>query len=241
MQGKIDAIELACLWSDERGTADLWYRVLNLGIPMALTAGTDAMNNLYRTMAIGTTRVYAHPDGRATPASYFAALKAGRSFATTGPLLDFRVGTAGPGQVVARGTGAQAWQLDLHTAVAVDTVEIVVNGVVVERLGGLAAPGTKRFRGTVPLPAGGWVAARVSGPRTTSWPAMDSYAYAHTSPVWIDHVGSTEPGARAAAARDLLAALTVAYQALEIGYPDAAHPRLLAHFAAARRLLSDIR
>jgi TolB protein len=73
VQGRINAIELACLWSDERGTTDLWYRVLNVGVPMVLTAGTDVMNNLYRTMAIGTTRVYVKPQGRADLANYFAA------------------------------------------------------------------------------------------------------------------------------------------------------------------------
>ncbi len=237
VQGRINAIELACLWSDERGTTDLWYRVLNFGVPMVLTAGTDAMNNLYRTMAIGTTRVYVQPDRPSALASYFAALKAGRSFVSTGPMLDFHVGRAGPGQVVPRGSGTQAWTLSVHSAVPVDTVEIVVNGAVVERLAGFAAPGSKSYSGTIQLPVGGWIGARASGPPTRSWPAMDSYAFAHTAPVWIARVGSTEPGARMTAARDLLRALDVADQALEIGYANADHPRLLAHFAAARRRL----
>jgi TolB protein len=238
VQGRINAIELACLWSDERGTTDLWYRVLNVGVPMVLTAGTDVMNNLYRTMAIGTTRVYVKPQGRVDLANYFAALKAGRSVVSSGPMLEFRVGNSGPGDVVMRGTGTVRWQLDVHAAMAVDTVEIVVNGAVVERLPGMASPGSKRYTGMVTLPRGGWIAARASGPPTRAWPAMDSYPYAHTSPVWIDRVGSSEPMARAAAARDLLRALDVADQALEIGYSGTEHPRLLAHFSAARHVLS---
>lgn len=235
--GRVNAIELACLWSDERGSTQLWYRVLNTGVPMVLSAGTDVMNNLYRTMAVGTARVYVHPERPAELASYFAGLRAGRSFVSTGPMLDFHVGGAGPGQSVPRGTGAVAWTLDVHTAMPVDTVEIVVNGTVVERIAGTILPGSKRLSGTVALPIGGWVAARVSGPPTRSWPAMDSYAFAHTSPVWIDRVGSVDPAARFAAAHDLLRALDVADQALAIGYADADHPRLLAHFAAARRRL----
>ncbi len=237
--GKLDAIELACLWSDERGSTDLWYRVLNAGIPMAITAGTDVMNNLYRTMAIGTTRVYVHPDKPSDVNSYFAALKAGRSVVSTGPMLDFHVGTAGPGQVIKRGSGTASYTLGLHSAVAVDTVEIIVNGAVVEKLGGLAAPGSQRYTGTVQLPVGGWVAARVAGAPTRAWPAMDSYAFAHTGAVWIDRVGSTEPGAKVAAARDLLRALDVADRSLAAAYGGAEHPRLLAHFAAARRVLSE--
>ena len=237
VQGNIDAIELACLWSDERGTADLWYRVLNVGIPMAINAGTDVMNNLYHTMAIGTTRVYVHPDRPSDARSYFAALKAGRSFVSTGPLLDFHVGSAGPGQVVNRTTAAQPWQLDVHTAVPIDTVEIVVNGVVVERFPAFTAPGSKHYSGTMNLPVGGWVAARVTGPATRSWPGMSSYAFAHTAPVWVDHVGSTEPAAKLAASRDLLRALGVADEAIAIAYAGVDHPRLLAHYAAARKLL----
>jgi TolB protein len=152
-------------------------------------------------------------------------------------MLEFRVGNAGPGDVVMRGTGMARWQLDLHAAMAVDTVEIVVNGAVVERLPGMTMPGSKHYSGTVALPSGGWIAARASGSPTRAWPAMDSYPYAHTSPVWIDRVGSSEPVARTAAARDLLRALDVADQALEIGYTGTEHPRLLAHFASARRML----
>ncbi len=238
VQGRIDAIELACLWSDERGSTDLWYRVLNTGVPMVLTAGTDAMNNLYRTMAIGTTRVYVKPERRENLSSYFAALKAGRSVVSSGPMLELRVGAARPGEVVRRGAGPTRWQLDLHAAMAIDTVEIVINGAVVERLSGLSSPGSKRYAGTVTLPVGGWIAARASAAPTRGWPAMDSYPFAHTSPIWIERIGSTEPVARGAATRDLLRALDVADQALAIGYTGADHPRLLAHFAAARRVLT---
>ena len=237
VQGRIDAIELACLWSDERGTAELWYRVLNVGIPMAINAGTDVMNNLYRTMAIGTTRVYVHPDTPSDPASYFSALKGGRSFVSTGPMLDFHVGRSGPGQVVMRSAGDQPWTLDVSSAMPIDTIEIVVNGAVVERLRAFTAPASKRYAGTVTLPSGGWIAARVSGPRTRGWPGMSSYAYAHTAPVWINRIGSSEPAAKLAAARDLLRALDVADEAVAIGYAGADHPRLLAHYAAARKVL----
>lgn len=239
VQGRVNAIELACLWSDERASMELWYRVLNTGIPMVLTAGTDVMNNLYRTMAIGTTRVYVKPERAGDLASYFTALKAGRSVVSNGPMLDFKVGAFGPGDVLPQGGGAYTWQLDVHSAVPVDTVEIIVNGAVVERLAGFVAPGSKRYSGTAPLPAGGWVAARVSGPPTRGWPAMDSYTFAHTAPIWITRVGSTDPDAKVAAARDLLRALDVASQAVDIGYADADHPRIVAHYAAARQRLTS--
>jgi hypothetical protein len=125
--GAVDLIEVACLWSDELGTSDLWYRALNLGVPIAPEAGTDAMTDFGRTMAVGTTRVYVRPDGPFTYERYLAALKAGRSFVTTGPMLDFRVRDARPGDVLPRG-GAAPFTLELHTAQPVERVEVLVNG-----------------------------------------------------------------------------------------------------------------
>jgi TolB protein len=56
--GDLDTIEVACIWTDELGTAALWYPLLNLGLPIAPSAGTDAMVNVPRNMAVGTTRLY---------------------------------------------------------------------------------------------------------------------------------------------------------------------------------------
>ena len=237
VQGDIDALEVACLWSDELGTSDVWYRLLDLGIPVAPSGGTDVMTDFYRTMALGTTRVYVRPDGPFNYGSYLRALKAGRSFVTNGPLLDFRVRGTRPGGVLARGGTSVPWTLDLYTAVAVEKVEILVNGAVAWSGRGIDSVGVRRLSGTVNVPAGGWVAARAYGGKTARWPAMDSYAFAHTAPVWIERVGSTDPTAARAAARDLLRALDAAEQRLVAGYEGAQIPRLRAHFQKARTIL----
>ena len=237
VQGLIDVIELACLWSDERGTGDLWYRMLNFGVPIAPSAGTDVMNNLYRTMAIGTTRVYVRADTSLGYRGYLDGLKAGRSFVTTGPMLDFRLGSAQPGDVVPRGTRRLSWTIDLASANPVDRVEIVVNGAVVDSSVGVPAGGSKRWSGTLALPAGGWVAARAVGGAVTQWPAMDSYAYAHTAPIWIGERGSTTAATKRAAAVDLLAALEVAERRFKQTYSGSPAPRLEGHYQRAREIL----
>jgi Tol biopolymer transport system component len=61
--GGVDTIEVACLWSDETGTSDPWYRLLNVGAALTPSAGTDVMTDFFRTMAVGTTRVYVKPAG----------------------------------------------------------------------------------------------------------------------------------------------------------------------------------
>jgi len=78
--------------SDEVGTEEAWYRLLNVGVPIALSAETDVFSNFYRSMAVGTARVYVRIEGELNLPSYLDGLRAGRSFVTTGPFLDFRGG-----------------------------------------------------------------------------------------------------------------------------------------------------
>ena len=232
--GDLDALEVVCLWSDETATAQVWHRFLSLGIPVAPSAGTDVMTNFFRTMAVGTTRVYAMTGGQLNWPAYVAALREGRTFVTNGPFVEFRLEGEGPGGVVA--PGPASWTLDLSSAGVVERVEVLVNGEVAWGSEGLGGPGARRYEGALDLPGGGWVAVRAVG-GDTEWPSMASYPFAHTAPIWIGEVGSTEPGARTRAARELAEVLRVARNRLVIGYGDAAIPNLLARFDRARARL----
>ena len=173
--GDLDAIEVVCLWSDELGTSDVWYRLLNLGIPIAPSAGTDAMTDFFRTMALGTTRVYVRPEGPFGWDSYLAALRAGRSFVTNGPLLDFHVANASPGEVVQ--SGQLPWTLELYSAVPVEKVEILVNGTPVWTGEGLREAGKPRsparspYRQAAGSPLGRTAAQLLAGRRWTATPS----------------------------------------------------------------------
>ncbi len=230
VMGDVDALEVMCLWSNSFGTSALWYRFLNLGLPVAPSAGTDVMLNLYRTMAVGTTRVYVHTGGRLNWPAYIKGLSEGRSFVTNGPFLDFQVRGVGPGRVA--GPGTATWTLDLATATGVDTVDIIVNGRVVASHPGMQSPGRRSYSGEVELPPGGWVAARARGGKTR-WPSMDEAPFAHTAPVWIAARGSVDPAARREAAAELREILTASVARLRIGYSGTDIPRLEARFAEA--------
>lgn len=237
VMGDVDALEIMCLWSSFEGTAALWHRLLNLGVTMAPSAGTDVMLNLYRTMAVGTTRVYAHTGAELNWPVYLEALREGRSFVTNGPLLDFRVNGARPGGVV--GAGPAGWTLDVATATAFDTVEILVNGSVVAARSGIASPGRRTWEGDIDLPSAGWIAARARGGETR-WPSMDTEPFAHTAPVWIGERGSADPDARREAARELLEVLIVARGRLRAGYAGTGIPRLEARFDEALARLETL-
>jgi TolB protein len=207
--GTMDWLEISCLWTDELGTAEAWYRFLNLGVPIAAEAGTDVMNDYYRTMAVGTTRLYVHTGGATSFDAYWDGLREGRSFVTTGPMIEFAVDGVVHGGTVGGGRSVP-FQLDLASAIPVGTVEVLVNGMVVWSESGLSAPGVVRFSGDVDLPEGGWVAARAHG-GTPTWPAMNQVVFAHTSPIWIDHVGSVDAAAARRAAADLMPVLDTAH------------------------------
>ena len=233
--GAIDLLEIVCLWSNAVGTTELWYRLLNAGFPVAPSGGTDAMTDFHRTMAIGSTRVYVRPDGPLTFERYLSALKSGKSFVTTGPMLDLTInGDARPGDVVQPKGGTVRFTLRAASASPVDSVVIMVNGQTMRTLGPLAAGTTGSWSGVVKVPRGGWIAARAIGPRTTTWPAMAEHAFAHTAPIWIGTKASTDPMARRAAVLDLLRALAVAEKRLIAGYEGSEIPRLRAYFEQAR-------
>ncbi|MEJ8568177.1 CehA/McbA family metallohydrolase [Elongatibacter sediminis] len=237
--GEVDVIELACLWTDEIGTAALWHAVLNLGIPLAASAGSDVMNNYYRTFAIGSTRVYVNTGESLNHDDFLDGLRDGRSFISNGPLLEFTVTGQGPGSALEMPAETVEWSLSVHSALPYDAVEIFVNGVSVQKLAGSDEAGSADYSGTIESPAGGWITARVTG-ASASWPALDSYLYAETSPVWFHAVGSIEPEARRRSAADLLRVLNASETRLIEGYGNTPIPDLLGHFQNARVRLREM-
>ncbi len=74
---------------------ELLYHYLNLGYKMTASAGTDTPYG----GTVGAVRVYAFAGigKELDPDAWFGAVKKGRTFVTTGPMVDFRIGEAMPG------------------------------------------------------------------------------------------------------------------------------------------------
>jgi TolB protein len=237
--GEVDLIELGCLWTDEIGTGAVWHEILNLGIPLAASAGSDVMNDYFRTMAIGSTRVYVNPDGAFNTDSYLQALKEGKSFVSNGPLLEFEAAGKGPGEAIESKDGSAQWTATVHSALPFSSLEIFVNGVVVQSFDGHSEPGSKKYQASVEIPSGGWITARVLGDNT-GWPAMDSYLFAESSPVWFGRVGSTDPAVVRESATKLLMILETSEKNLIAGYGNAPIPKLRQHFTEAKVRLQSL-
>ncbi len=232
-------IELVCMWTHPLGVAEVWYRLLNIGQRTVATSGTDMFTDFQRTPAAGTARLYAEaPDGRRDIDSILAQTRAGRSFLTTGPVLLFNIGDdARPGDVTS--PGEQTWELTLISSEPVETVEIVVNGEVVEILDGIRGGETKVYNGTVSLPDNGWIAARAHG-GGAEWPSMAVDQFAHSSPIWIGAAGSSDPQVASNAAADLIKAIDFSAARAREAYGETPTPRLDARFAAARAKLEAL-
>ena len=217
--GKIDYMEILG-FSDHRATARVWYQLLNLGFRIPAAGGTDAMAN-YASLRgpVGMNRVYARvPDGALNEREWFAALKAGRTFATNGPLLGLTLGGAQIGDELKFEAPQPRVQFSvrLRSIVAVEAVELVCNGRVVRSLVSHGAVDRGEFSGTIALKDSGWCIARAST-AGAKYPVLDNYVYATTSPVYVT-IGDQAPRSREdaryfAAWIDRIAETTA-------GYPD---------------------
>jgi TolB protein len=183
--GKGDFYDLAAVYSDEMNSTELYYRLLNAGFRIAATAGTDNFSDVWRDPPPGADRTYVRVEGPFTVQSWLDGVRAQRTFASTGPLVFLDVEGRGPGDEIAMPAGAPATLRVRAEAVSIapmEVLEVVVNGQVVRTVPASDSLAIT-FDGPVEIPHGGWIAARVTGP--SSRYITDSYAFAHTSPVYV--------------------------------------------------------
>jgi len=193
--GKVDYMEIVG-FSDHKSTAHVWYRLLNLGYRIPAGAGTDAMADYADLRGpVGMNRVFVDTGGDASPAALLKALKAGRTFASNGPLLGLEIDGQHPGGTVSRTQSAKLhYRVALRSPVAVEHLELVENGQVVKSF---ALTGDRRdfdAEGDIDADHSGWLVLRAwndgSDPEV-----LDLYPYATTSPIYLDLPGglATDP------------------------------------------------
>ncbi len=184
--GKVDYLEVGG-FSDHRSTAAVWYRLLNAGFRIPAGAGTDAMANFASLHGpVGMNRVFVHSGLRLDYRAWLTALKAGRTFATNGPLLTFTLDghEAGDEIVLPAGVHRLVARVSLRSIVPVERLEIVANGVALAPIP--LTDGGTRADATIPLPVtrSGWFTLRAMSSRGTH-PVLDVYPFATTSPIYL--------------------------------------------------------
>lgn len=183
--GLADFVDVACIWSDELGTAAVWYKLLNTGSRIPATAGTDAMTDIWRHPAVGTTRSYVYTGEPVLDYDEWAdAMAEGRAFVTSGPILTLDVAGSGMGEEARVGVGDRVpVSVTARSLFVMDRLEIIQNGRVVHSVDATGDRKTIEVALDLDVDSSGWIAARVLGPLQHG--AMDSYLFAHTNPVFV--------------------------------------------------------
>ncbi len=189
--GKVDYIEVIG-FSDHKSTAEVWYKLLNCGFRLPTASGTDFMGN-YASLRgpVGLNRVYA--EVKAGPLEiepWLAAIKAGRTFATNGPLLRFSLEGQGVGGEVRVGKKRDVhFSAEMNSIVPVDHLQIVCNGKVAREIALDSNRASAHVDGSIPLEASGWCVLRAFSDKA-EYPILDLYPYATTSPVYVSVAGA---------------------------------------------------
>ena len=138
---KVDAVELLCTidpFHEPIFVTDvvpelrmnsglrLWYRLLNCGLHIPATAGTDKMGNL---VTVGANRVYAKVDSAFDYDHWIDAINRGRSFVTNSPFLTFEVDGKDIGSTI-DGSAGKTYQItaEVWSQFPLDRLEIIANG-----------------------------------------------------------------------------------------------------------------
>ncbi len=173
--------------SDEAPGMQMWYRLLNCGFRVPISAGTDSFTNVTDHYIAGGGRVYVQAGPRFEYAAWLDAYRKGRSFVSNGPMVWVTVNGAAPGEEVRlRFPGKVKVEVTAASQVPVDGVELIVNGAVIEKVP--MARESVRFRRELQMDGSSWVAVRAIGPRHRLV-LNDTAAFGHTGAVYVDVAG----------------------------------------------------
>jgi hypothetical protein len=162
-----------------------WYRYLNCGYRVPAVGGTDKMSN---AIAVGALRTYAYL-GTDEPFSYARwcrEIRRGRTFVSTGPLLELTVEGRAPGDAIdlPAGGGTLHVVATARSAQPFEFIEVVQNGSVVAQARSVPDRRSARLVADVPVAESCWLAARCYG-REKLWLVSPSDVAAHTSAVYV--------------------------------------------------------
>ncbi|MDQ3808786.1 MAG: CehA/McbA family metallohydrolase, partial [Chloroflexota bacterium] len=184
--GKMDYLEVMG-YSDHLITSEIWYRLLNCGFRIPAGAGTDAFPNFASLRGpAGLVRVYVRTGAALDHGRWLAGIKAGKTFVTNAPLLEFSLGGKDVGDEIRLPPGHHRLRarVTMRSIVPIDHLEIIGKGKVVatvpltgERVAADAAV-------TLPVSESGWYVLRAWSDRPTL-PILDLYPFGSTSPIYV--------------------------------------------------------
>lgn len=184
--GKGAFYDVLCIPYDAFENAEMYYRLLNSGFQLSATGGSDNFADVWRDPPAGTDRTYALVEGPLSVDSWLEAVKAGRTFATNGPLISMNVEGKKPGSEISlKGSGPDTLMVrgKVHSIAPLHQIDILLNGQVVDSIDVRKKELPVEFKSRVAIPENGWIAVRAYGPHNRY--ITDSYPFAQTTPVYV--------------------------------------------------------
>ena len=196
--GTTDGVE----WSDS-GRAGFYplYAVWNNGLRVTAVGGEDSISNLHRTKLLGSVRTYVLTGDRGLDMEgWFAALRAGYAFVSTGPLVELTVNGMIPGETLSLSAGGASVDIKGHvrSITPLERVMLVFNGEVVEEVPLMGDRKSVDFSRSLQVTKSGWYHLRAEGSPAERFPLDAAYALAFTNAVWVT-VGNQPIRSRTAA------------------------------------------
>jgi len=183
--GRADGLEMIVQLPDPHTE---YYRYLNSGYRLPLVGGTDKMS---ADVPVGLHRTYARlGDEEFTYDGWRRAVRAGRTFLSSGPIIELRVEGAGIGDTVRiDGPGTVHVQARTQSIFPVHSLQIVQDGEVVASVDDPKGARTLELEAAVRVRDHSWLAARCGGPgyfdARRHHDVWQRGIFAHTSPVYV--------------------------------------------------------
>ncbi len=241
--GKIEAVEMQALTRGVDGPSIReWYRFLNCGFRLPIVGGTDKMS---AEIPLGAIRTYARlVDGQ--PLSFEAwadAVRAGRTFVSSGPFVSLTVEGREPGDVIQLGRNGGTVEVRAAASAALAVMgglDLIHDGAVVASTS--ARDGTDRLDLTerIFVAHGGWLAARVTSDNVIH-SAFATAMGAHTSPVYLEVPGRPAFNADdAAVIGTIIDGSRTWVESIATVASAAERRRMVAYFEASRARLDEL-
>jgi hypothetical protein len=127
--GAVDFFEIA---NTHLCKTDVWYRLMNCGYVVPPAAGTDLPNFPFRDKwqpLLGEVRMYVNTGGKVDFESFKQAVREGKSFVSSGPIIDVTVDGVGPGGTIRlpRGGGEVLVTAELSGPRPLGTFDVLLN------------------------------------------------------------------------------------------------------------------
>lgn len=161
---------------------ELYYRLLNCGFRIPVSAGTASG---IMPSPVGYSRVYVRVPGEFSYENWVKGLKAGRSFATNGPILFLKVNGHEPGDVVSldEGGGSLTIEAEARAISPLARLEVVVARKVAARVDAPLNTSVLKVTTNLSVSESAWVVARAFEKNE------ETTRFAHTSPVYVEVQG----------------------------------------------------